>query len=93
MLDLRGQRLGVGRVRTSLEADLDPLRVTREVLRALLLVRDAVAGVNAVLARGGERPVLHAGGTHERRVDAAPEWQVPWTCASGLVALLGAPTV
>ena len=67
---------------TDAPATPGPLRETREALRALLLDRDAVAGVNAVLARGGERPVLHAGGTHERRVDAAPEWRVPWTCAS-----------
>ena len=75
---------------TDAPADPGPLRETREALRALLLDRDAVAGVNAVLARGGERPVLHAGGTHERRVDASAEWREGWTCSSGLVALLAA---
>ncbi|MBE2315827.1 CGNR zinc finger domain-containing protein [Solirubrobacter sp. CPCC 204708] len=73
---------------TDAPADAGPLRETREALRALLLDRGAVAGVNAVLARGGERPVLRAGGAVERAVDAAPEWRVPWACAAQLVGLL-----
>jgi predicted RNA-binding Zn ribbon-like protein len=46
--------------------------------------------VNAVLARGGERPVLRAGHEVARVVDAEPEWRVPWACAAELVALLEA---
>src|SRR6201999_3587014 len=48
---------------TDAPADPGPLREAREALRALLLDHDAVAGVNAVLARGGERPLVRAGGT------------------------------
>src|SRR5690349_17566087 len=73
---------------TDAPADPGPLREAREAMRALLLDRGAVAGINAVLARGGERPVMQAKGTVERVVDAAPEWRVPWTCASRLAELL-----
>ncbi len=73
---------------TDAPAEAGPLRETREALRSLLLDRDAVAGVNAVLARGGERPVLRAGQAVAREVDAEPHWQVPWTCAAELVELL-----
>src|SRR4051794_27984375 len=69
-------------------AEPAPLRETREALRALLLDRDAVAGVNAVLARGAQRPRLRAGGVVEPIVDAAPEWRVPWICATAMVDLL-----
>jgi CGNR zinc finger/Putative stress-induced transcription regulator len=72
---------------TEAPADPGPLRETREALRALLLDGDAVAGINAVLARGGERPVLGAGRSIARVVDAQAEWRVPWTCAARLVAL------
>ncbi len=54
-----------------------PARCGRHARRcgALLLDRNAVAGVNAVLARGGERPVLRAGRTRP---------SAPWTrCRSG----------
>jgi predicted RNA-binding Zn ribbon-like protein len=67
-------------------AEPGPLREAREALRALLLDRSAVAGVNAVLARGGQRPLLR-GQDVTREIDAAPEWRVPWVCAAELVAL------
>jgi predicted RNA-binding Zn ribbon-like protein len=73
---------------TEAPADPGPLREAREALRAVLLDRNAVAGINAVLARGGERPVLRAGGVIGRALDAAPEWRVPWACAAELAALL-----
>ncbi len=63
------------------------LRETREAIRALARDRDSVAGINAVLARGAQRPVLHVGGA-EIEVDAAAAWRVPWTCAAAMVALL-----
>lgn len=89
LVDERGTRRWLdGHGFTDAPAEPGSLRETREALRALLLDRDAVAVVNAVLARGGERPVLRAGGTVERLVDAAPEWRVPWACAAQLVALL-----
>lgn len=69
-------------------ADPAPLRETREALRALLLDRRAIAGVNAVLARGAERPLLRAGGAVGRVIDAAPEWRVPWICATAMIELL-----
>lgn len=91
LADERGTRLWLdGHGFTDAPAAPGPLRETREALRALLLDRDAVAGVNAVLARGGERPVLRAGGVTERAVDAAPEWRVPWACAAELAALIAA---
>lgn len=63
------------------------LRETREAMRALLLDRGSYEAVNAVLARGGRRPVVAADGmTFE--VSAAAAWRVPWTCAAALVALL-----
>ena len=63
------------------------LRDTRESMRALLLDRSAIDGVNAVLARGGRRPLLTADGVGSE-VDAAAAWRVPWTCAAQLVSLL-----
>ena len=64
------------------------LRETREALRALALDRDAVAGLNTVLARGAQRPLLQSGGGFELEVDAAAAWRVPWTCAAAMVDLL-----
>ena len=65
------------------------LRQTREALRALLSAPTATArhGVNAVLARGGQRPLLGPGGV-ELEVDAAVSWRVPWICAAAMVTLL-----
>jgi len=89
LADERGARLWLdGHGFTDAPAEPGPLREAREALRALLLDRDAVAGVNAVLARGGERPLVKANGVVARVVDAEPSWRVPWTCASQLVALL-----
>src|SRR5215218_5785541 len=55
------------------------LRDTREALRALLADPSSPTarhGVNAVLARGGQRPLLGPGGI-EIEVDAAATWKVP----------------
>jgi hypothetical protein len=88
LVDERGARMWLdGHGFTDAPADPGPLREAREAMRALLLDHGTAAGVNAVLARGGERPVVGAGGVIERVVDAAPEWRVPWACAAQLVAL------
>jgi predicted RNA-binding Zn ribbon-like protein len=66
------------------------LREVREVLRAFLSDRDSPTarhGVNAVLARGSQRPLLNPFGI-EIEVDAAEAWRVPWVCAAGMVTLL-----
>ena len=66
------------------------LRETRETLRTLLAdpgSPTARHGVNAVLARGGQRPLLGPGGV-EVEVDAAASWRVPWVCAAAMVTLL-----
>ena len=88
LADAVGMRLWLAEHGFQAPAEPAPLRETREGLRALLLDRDAVAGVNAVLARGAQRPILRAGGVVEPVVDAAPEWRVPWICATAMVDLL-----
>jgi predicted RNA-binding Zn ribbon-like protein len=88
LADEAGARFWLGSHGLDAPAEPAPLRETREALRALLLDRSAVAGVNAVLARGAERPVLWAGGAVERVVDAAEEWRVPWRCATAMIELL-----
>ncbi len=64
------------------------LREAREALRAVARDHDSVAGINAVLARGAQRPLLRAGGGFELEVDAAAAWRAPWTCAAAMIALL-----
>jgi predicted RNA-binding Zn ribbon-like protein len=88
LADPAGTRVWLAEHGFQAPAEPAPLRETREALRALLLDRDAVAGVNAVLARGAQRSRLRAGGVVEPVVDAAPEWRVPWMCASAMVDLL-----
>jgi predicted RNA-binding Zn ribbon-like protein len=66
------------------------LRETREVLRAFLSDRDSATArhaVNAVLARGAQRPLLSPFGV-DVEVDAAAAWRVPWVCAAAMVSLL-----
>jgi predicted RNA-binding Zn ribbon-like protein len=66
------------------------LRETREALRALLSDPSSATArhvVNAVLARGGQRPLLVSGGV-ELEVDASVNWRVPWICAAAMVTLL-----
>jgi predicted RNA-binding Zn ribbon-like protein len=66
------------------------LRDTREALRALLADPTSPTArhrVNAVLERGGQRPLLGPGGI-EMEVDAAVTWRVPWICAAAMVSLL-----
>src|SRR3954470_865963 len=66
------------------------LRGTREVLRAFLSDRDSATarhGVNGVLARGAQRPLLNPSGI-DVEVDAASAWRVPWVCAAAMVTLL-----
>lgn len=63
------------------------LAEAREALRAFLHDSAAREGVNAVLARGAERPVLGADGAGTE-LDAAPGWRAPWRCAAALVALV-----
>lgn len=66
------------------------LREAREALRTWLAGRDsptAKHAVNAVLARGSQRPLLGPGGA-EVEVDAPAAWRVPWLCAAALVPLL-----
>jgi predicted RNA-binding Zn ribbon-like protein len=66
------------------------LRDAREAIRALLLDRGsptARAGVNAVLARGSQRPVLGADGVSVE-VDAPSAWRVPWICTAAMVDVL-----
>jgi predicted RNA-binding Zn ribbon-like protein len=66
------------------------LREVREMLRAFLSDRDSPTarhGVNAILARGAQRPLLGPFGV-EIEVDAAAAWRVPWVCAAGMVTLL-----
>lgn len=67
--------------------DARALREAREAMRALLLDRGAIDGVNAVLARGARRPRLTAEAVTDE-LDVAPRWRVPWLCAAELVALL-----
>jgi predicted RNA-binding Zn ribbon-like protein len=67
------------------------LRETRDALRAWLSDRESATArhdVNAVLARGAQRPVVAAGGV-EVEVDAPAAWRVPWRCAFDLVTLVG----
>jgi predicted RNA-binding Zn ribbon-like protein len=66
------------------------LRQVREALRALLADRDSPTarhGVNAILARGAQRPLLNPVGV-EVEVDAPAAWRVPWVCTAAMVALL-----
>ena len=49
----------------------------REAMRAVLLDRSAIDGVNAVLARGARRPRLTADAVTDE-FDVAPEWRIPW---------------
>jgi predicted RNA-binding Zn ribbon-like protein len=66
------------------------LRDAREAMRTWLLDRGSPTarhGLNAVLQRGSERPVVTAGGV-TTEVDAAASWRVPWTCAAALVELV-----
>lgn len=65
------------------------LREAREAMRAFLLDRAAIDELNAVLARGAERPVLSSDGV-DREIDSAAAWQVPWLCATTLVELVDA---
>jgi predicted RNA-binding Zn ribbon-like protein len=67
------------------------LRETRDVLRAWLDAPGSATArhdVNGILARGGQRPVLGAGGAVETEVDAPAAWRVPWRCAAELVTLM-----
>jgi predicted RNA-binding Zn ribbon-like protein len=68
-------------------ADARALREAREAMRALLLDRTAIDGVNAVLGRGAQRPRLTAEGV-TGEFEVAARWRVPWLCAVELVALL-----
>ena len=66
------------------------LRETREALRALLADRDSPTArhsVNAVLARGSQRPRLGPRGI-DVEIDAAAAWRAPWVCAAALITLL-----
>jgi predicted RNA-binding Zn ribbon-like protein len=66
------------------------LRETREALRALLADRNSPTArhsVNAVLARGSQRPLLGPEGI-DVEIDAAAAWRAPWVCAAALVSLL-----
>jgi predicted RNA-binding Zn ribbon-like protein len=66
------------------------LRETREALRALLADPSSPTarhGVNALLERGAQRPLLGVGGV-EVAVDAPVAWRVPWLCAAAMVTLL-----
>jgi predicted RNA-binding Zn ribbon-like protein len=66
------------------------LREAREALRAFLSDRDSPTarhGVNAVLARGSQRPLLSSSGI-EIEVAAAAAWRVPWLCAASMLTLL-----
>jgi predicted RNA-binding Zn ribbon-like protein len=66
------------------------LRETREALRTLLSDPSSPTarhGVNAVLAKGSQRPLLGPGGV-EVEVDAAASWRVPWICTAAMVTLV-----
>jgi predicted RNA-binding Zn ribbon-like protein len=66
------------------------LRDAREAMRTWLIdpgSPTARHGLNAVLQRGSQRPLLSAEGM-VTQVDAAASWRVPWTCASALVELV-----
>jgi predicted RNA-binding Zn ribbon-like protein len=66
------------------------LRETREALRTLLSDPSSPTarhGVNTVLAKGSQRPLLGPGGV-EVEVDAAASWRVPWICTAAMVTLV-----